>query len=106
MILHIGADIGLIAETVIDGRESIIYTLANLVNIGHVGIERLVAITQATSDVLYRVVILIGGIGSDSGDVVVVIIHTLLDLSGLVTVTCTQAPVGIEAPFTTNANDV
>ena len=106
MVRHIGADIRLITVFVIDGREGIEDTLANLVNIGHVGVERLVTIAQATGDVLNRVVILIGGIGSYSGDVVVIIVHTLLDLSGLVAVACTQTPVGIETLFTTNADDV
>ena len=55
---------------------------------------------------LNSVVILVGGIGANSSDVVFILVNSILDLSGLVAVTCTQAPVGIEAILATHADDV
>ena len=75
-------------------------------NVGQIGVERLVTVAHTTSDILHRVVILIGGTGSCRCNVQFVVVHALLDLSGLVAVTCTQAPVGIDAILATDADDV
>ena len=63
-------------------------------------------VTHTAGDVMYTVVILVGRIGAHSCDVVIIFVHTFLDLSALIAVAGTQAPVRIDAILATHADDV